>query len=64
MDFIDFYKSEGQKRIVIKAFVVDDISEVKSVLDVSGVKHLFSEDVNFIIMDKKLSSRRSRIIAR
>lgn len=35
----------GEKRVLIKAFGVDDISEVKSVVDVSGVKHLFSEEV-------------------
>ena len=35
----------GEKRVLVKAFGVEHISEVKSVVDVSGVKHLFSEEV-------------------
>ena len=35
----------GGKRVVIKAFGVENISEVKSVVDISGVKHLFSDEV-------------------
>ena len=35
----------GEKRVLVKTFGVEHISEVKSVVDISGVKHLFSEEV-------------------
>ena len=33
------------KRVLIKAFGVENISEVTSIVDISGVKHLYSEEV-------------------